>query len=67
VTGILKTIRRQIDKEEEGIASVRDAARNFQAFQMEVQRIVEEPLIELAALVRGMVRGFEGLRSLLRR
>lgn len=67
VNGILKSIHRQMDKVEEGITSVRDVARNFQVFQMEIQRVVEEPLIELAALVRGLVHGFEALHSLLRR
>lgn len=67
VNGILKSIRRQMDKVEEGITSVRDVARNFQVFQMEIQRVVEEPLIELAALVRGLVHGFEAFLSLVRR
>ncbi len=67
VNGILKSIRRQVDKVEEGIASVRDVARNFQIFQMEIQRIVEEPLIELAALVKGVVHGFEAILSFFRR
>ena len=67
VNGILKSIHRQIDKVEEGISSVRDVARNFQVFQMEIQRIVEEPLIELAALVKGVIHGFEAILGLLRR
>jgi hypothetical protein len=67
VSGILKSIHQQMDKVEEGITSVRDVARNLQAFQMEIQRVVKEPLIELAALLRGVVRGFEALQSLLRR
>jgi uncharacterized protein YoxC len=67
VNGILKSIHQQMDKVEEGITSVRDVARNFQIFQMEIQRIVEEPLIELAALIRAVVHGFEALRSVLRR
>jgi uncharacterized protein YoxC len=67
VNGILKSIHRQIDKVEEGITSVRDVARNFQVFQMAIQRVVEEPLVELAALVRAVVRGFEALLSLSRR
>jgi len=65
--GILKSLHRQMDKVEEGITSVRDVARNFQVFQMEIQRVVEEPLIELSALVKGVVHGFEAIRSLLRR
>jgi uncharacterized protein YoxC len=67
VNGILKSLHRQMDKVEEGITSVRDVARNFQVFQMEIQRVVEEPLIELSALVKGVVRGFEAILGLLRR
>jgi uncharacterized protein YoxC len=67
VNGILKSLHRQIDRVEEGITSVRDAARNFQVFQMEIQRVVEKPLIELAALAKGVVHGFGALHSLLRR
>jgi uncharacterized protein YoxC len=67
MNGILKSIHRQIDKVEEGVTSVRDVARNFQVFQMEIQRVVEGPLIELAALVKGVARGFETLLGLLRR
>ena len=67
VNGILKSLHRQMDKVEEGVTFVRDAARNFQLFQMEIQRVVEKPLIELAALVKGVVHGFEAIRSLLHR
>jgi len=67
VNDILKSIHRQIDKVEDGITSVRDAARNFHSFQMEIQRVIEEPLIELAALVRGVVHGLDVLLSGFRR
>jgi uncharacterized protein YoxC len=67
VNGILKSIHRQVDKVEDGITSVRDAARNLQSFQMEIQRVIEEPLIELAALVRGVVHGVDVLLSGFRR
>jgi uncharacterized protein YoxC len=67
VNGILKSLHRQMDKVEEGITSVRDVARNFQVFQMEIQRVVEKPLIELAVLIKGVVHGFEAIRSLLHR
>jgi uncharacterized protein YoxC len=67
VNGIVKSIHQQMHKVEEGITSVRDVARNFQAFQVEIQRVVEEPLIELATLAKGVIRGFEAILSLLRR
>jgi hypothetical protein len=67
VNDILKSIHRQIDKVEDGITSVCDAARNLHSFQMEIQRVIEEPLIELAALVRGVVHGLDVLLSGFRR
>jgi uncharacterized protein YoxC len=67
VNGILRSLHRQMDKVEEGITSVRDVARNFQVFQMEIQRVVEEPLIQLATLAKGVIRGFEAILSFLRR
>jgi uncharacterized protein YoxC len=67
VNGILKSIHRQVDKVEDGITSVRDVARNLHSFQMEIQRVIEEPLIELAALVRGVIHGLDVLLSGFRR
>jgi uncharacterized protein YoxC len=67
IKGILQTLRRQVDKVEDGINTVRDAALRLKALQEEVQQIVEIPLLELASLVRGVSRGVEAFLRVLRR
>ena len=67
VKGILKSLRRQVDKIDDGVTSVRDAALRLRRFQEEVQQIVEEPLLELTSLVKGMIRGAEALLRIFRR
>jgi uncharacterized protein YoxC len=67
VKGILESIRRQVDKIEEGVTSVRDAALRLREFQEDVQQIVEEPLLELASLVKGMIRGVEAFLRIFHR
>jgi uncharacterized protein YoxC len=67
VKGILESLRRQVDKIEEGVTSVRDAALRLRKFQEEVQQIVEEPLLELALLVKGVIRGVEAFLRIFRR
>jgi hypothetical protein len=65
--GIFQSIHRQVDKIEEGVTSVRNAALDLKKFQEEVQQIVEEPLLELASLVKGIIHGLEALLRIFRR
>ncbi len=67
IKGILQTLRRQVDKVEDGVNTVRDAALRLKALQEEVQQIVEIPFLELASLVRGVSRGVEAFLRVLRR
>lgn len=67
VKRILQSLGRQVDKIEDGVNSVREAALRLKKFQEEVQQIVEEPLFELATLVKGMIRGVEALLRIFRR
>jgi len=57
VSGILQSIHRQVDRVEEGIATVRDAAERLREFEETVLTRVEEPLLELATLIRAVSRG----------
>jgi uncharacterized protein YoxC len=57
VSGILQSIHRQVDKVEEGIATVQDAAERLREFEEAVMTIVEEPLLKLATLVSAVSRG----------
>jgi uncharacterized protein YoxC len=57
VSGILQSIHRQVDRVEEGIATVRDAAGRLREFEETVLIRVEEPLLELATLISAVSRG----------
>jgi len=58
VSGILQSVHRQVDRVEEGIATVQGAAERLREIEEGVLTIVEQPLIELATLVRAVSRGF---------
>ena len=57
VSGILQSIHRQVDRVEEGIATVRDAAERLREFEETVLTRVEEPLLRLATLISALSRG----------
>jgi uncharacterized protein YoxC len=67
IKGILQSVRRQVDKAEDGINAVRDAALRLKKFQAEIERTIEGPFLELAALVRAVSRGVETFLHILRR
>ncbi len=57
-SNILQSVHRQVDRVEEGIATVQGAAERLRDFEDAVLGRVGEPLLELAALVRAVSRGF---------
>jgi uncharacterized protein YoxC len=57
VSDIVQSIHRQVEKVEEGIATVQGAASRLREFEETVLAIVEEPLLKLAALVSAVSRG----------
>ena len=57
VSSIVQSIHRQVDRVEEGIATVQDAAGRLREFEETVVAIVEEPLLKLATLVSAVSRG----------
>jgi len=57
VSGILQSIHRQVDKVEEGIATVRHAAERLREFEEGVLTLVEGPLLKLATVVSALSRG----------
>ena len=67
IKNMLQSIRRQVDKVEDGITAVRDSALRLKEFQQEVQQMIEDPLIELASLVKGVSRGVEAFLHIFRR
>jgi uncharacterized protein YoxC len=57
ISGILQSIHRQVDRVEEGMTTVRDAAGRLREFEETVLTRVEEPLLELATLINAVSRG----------
>jgi len=64
---IVQSIHRQVDRVEDGIETVHDMAARAREFQIEVQRRIEEPLLQLAAVLGGVRRGVEAISSIFRR
>jgi uncharacterized protein YoxC len=61
VKSIVQSIHRQVDRVEDGIETVHDMAVRVKEFQIEVQRRIEEPLLQLAAVLGGVKRGMEAM------
>jgi uncharacterized protein YoxC len=59
VSSIVQSIHRQVEKVEEGVATVQDAAGRLREFAEAIFTIVGEPLLKLAALVSAVSRGIE--------
>ncbi|MGB7573242.1 MAG: hypothetical protein WBN53_05215, partial [Thermodesulfobacteriota bacterium] len=57
VSSIVQSIHRQVDRVEEGIAAVRDAAERLREFEEAVLTLVEGPLVKLATLGSAASRG----------
>jgi uncharacterized protein YoxC len=64
VKSIVQSIHRQVDRVENGIETVHDMAVRVKEFQIEVQRRIEEPLIQLAAVFDGVKRGVEAIAGI---
>lgn len=61
VRSIVQSVHRQVDEIEDGIQTVHDMAIRAREFQVEVQRRVEQPLLEVAAVLAGIRRGIEAV------
>jgi len=59
VKSIVQSIQRQVDRVEDGVETVHDMAVRAKEFQLEVKRRIEEPLLQLAAVLGGVKRGIE--------
>jgi hypothetical protein len=64
VKSIVQSIHRQVDLVEDGIETVHDMAVRVKEFHIEVQRRIEEPLLQLAAVFGGVKRGVEAIAGI---
>jgi uncharacterized protein YoxC len=67
IKGIVQSIHRQVEKVEDGISTVGDAALRLREFEGKIERVVEAPLLELVALFTGLIRGVEAFLRFFRR
>jgi uncharacterized protein YoxC len=67
IKDILLSVRRQVDRVEDGVTAVRNAAFRLKEFQTEIEHTIEGPLLELAALVKAVSRGVEAFLRIIRR
>ena len=67
VSEIMQSVHRQVDRVEEGIATVQGAAERLRNFEEAIITTVENPLFELARLVRAVIRGITAFLGFFRR
>lgn len=67
VKTILQSIHRQVDRVEESVTTVRDAATRLREFEEEILGRVERPLLELSAVIRAVSQGVATFLRVLRR
>ena len=57
VKGILASVQKEMDKVGDSLNHVRDTARNLKEFEFMIQERIQEPLLEIAALLSALVKG----------
>ena len=67
VQSIAQFIHRQVDRVETGIETVHDIAVRVKEFQIEVQRRIEGPLLQLAVVLGGVKRAVKAISCISRR
>ena len=67
VKSIVQSIHRQVDRVEDGIETVHDMAVRVTEFQRVVQRKVEVPLLQLAAVMGSLKNGVEAMARIILR
>ena len=67
VKSVIQSIRRQVDRVEDGIETVHDMAVRVKEFQIGLQRRIEEPLVQIAAVLLGVKRGVESIAGIFSR
>ena len=61
----VQSVHRQVDRVEDGVETVHDMAVRVREFQFEIQRRIEEPLLQLAAVLGGVRKGVEAITRIL--
>ena len=67
VKSVIQSIHRQVNRVESGIETAHEMALHVKEFQIEVQRRIEDPLVQLAAVLLGVKRGVEAIAGIFSR
>jgi uncharacterized protein YoxC len=67
IKSVIQSIHRQVDRVEGGIETVHDMAVRIKKFEIEFQRRLEEPLLQLATVLGGVKRGVVAISSIFSR
>ena len=57
IRSVVKSIEKQVDNIDDGVAHVRDTARNIKEFELMVQHRIEEPLLEVTSVLSAIIKG----------
>jgi len=64
VKSVIQSIHRQVGRVEDWVEMVHDMAVRVKEFQLEVKQRIEEPMLQLAAVLGGVKRGVEAVASI---
>jgi hypothetical protein len=67
VKDIVRSIRRQVDKVEDGVATAHDMVTWARHLQEELKWRVEKPILRATAIMGGIKRGFEVMSKMFRK
>jgi uncharacterized protein YoxC len=57
VKGILATVQKDLDKVGDSLEHVRETTRNLKEFEAMIQERIQEPLLEITALLSALIKG----------
>lgn len=61
IKNVVQSVHRQVDRVEDGVETIHDMAIRAKEFQIEVQQRIEQPLLQLAAVLGGIKQGIEAV------
>ena len=64
VKSIVQSVHRQVGRVEDGIETVHDMAVRVKESQLEVKRRIKKPMLQLAAVLGSVKRGFAAIASI---
>ncbi|MDZ7374830.1 MAG: hypothetical protein ONB23_12810 [candidate division KSB1 bacterium] len=67
VRRVVQAIGDQVEKAGEGVTALRDTAVRLRDLERGLEQKIEQPLVEVAALLSGITKGFQAFRKIWRK